>query len=246
MVTDLSVETETLDLDLDATVVVPAYNERAFIGRTLDALAGQDADVIVVAGGDDGTEAIARSHPATTHVIEDTDESGPAVARNRGARAAESAVVCFTDADTVVSQEWVTQHLRHYRDPNVVGVGGPQQPLDGSLTDDVLFTLLSDWWYRLSWPLGFVQASGNNCSYRREPFLEAGGFDESLSFVEDTDCSLRMSDRGTVVFDLNATVETSVRRQSEMGYLGLFLTYMIGYSRYALGHDPGGEYFQDR
>lgn len=231
--------------DLDATVVIPAHNEHGSIGQTLDALYGQDADVIVVAGGNDGTEAVARAHPSVNCVIEDTAENGPAAARNRGVRAAETTVVCFTDADTIVRPGWVAQHLRHYRNPNVVGVGGPLRPFDGDWTDDVLFTFLSDWWYRVSWLFGFIQASGNNCSYRREPFLDAGGFDESLSFIEDTDCSLRMNRRGTVVFDPHAMAETSVRRQAEAGYLCLFLTYVVGYSRYVLGRDPGEEYFRN-
>lgn len=236
----------TTDSGVDAAVVIPAYNERATIESTLDALYGQKANVIVVVGGDDGTKAIARAHPTTNRIIEDTTEDGPAAARNQGARAAENTVVCFTDADTIVPPEWVDRHLSNYHNPSVVGVGGPLQPLDGDWTDTVLFKLLSDWWYRVSWPLGFVQASGNNCSYRREPFLDAGGFDESMSFVEDTDCSLRMNDRGKMVYDLDTAVKTSVRRQKGDGYFPLFLTYALGYTRYAFGCDPGAEYFQSQ
>lgn len=232
------------DSSADAAVVIPAYNERATIESTLDALYGQEATVIVVVGGDDGTDGLARTHPATDRVITDTAENGPATARNQGARAAESTVVCFTDADTIVPPEWVDQHLKHYQDLSVIGVGGPLQPLDGDWTDTVLFKLLSDWWYRVSWPFGFVQASGNNCSYRRKPFLDAGGFDETMSFVEDTDCSLRMNDRGTMVYDPNTAVKTSTRRQNDDGYLPLFLTYVLGYTRYAFGYDLRKGYFQ--
>lgn len=234
------------DTSVDATVVIPAYNERATIESTLDALYGQEADVIVVVGGNDGTETVARTHPATNRVIRDAAENGPATARNQGARAAENTVVCFTDADTIVPPKWVERHRHHYHDPNVIGVGGPLQPLDGDRTDTALFKLLSDWWYRVSWPLGFVQASGNNCSYRRKQFLDAGGFDESLSFVEDTDCSLRMRDQGTMVYDPDAAVETSVRRQRTDGYLGLFLIYALGYTRYAFGCDLDRKYFQSQ
>ncbi|WP_254545320.1 glycosyltransferase [Halomarina pelagica] len=230
---------------MDAAVVVPAYNERAAVSRALDALAGQDAEVVVVVGGDDGTETVAREHAATGRVVRDEAEDGPAAARNQGARATDATVVCFTDADTVVPPGWVARHLSHYHDRRVVGVGGPLRPLDGDRTDEALFKLLSDYWYRVSWPVGFVQASGNNCSYRREDFLAAGGFDESLPFMEDTDCSLRMKARGRLVYDPHAWVRTSVRRQREEGYGGLFLRYAIGYVRYALGREPGSRYFRD-
>ncbi len=230
---------------MDAAVVVPAYNEREGIERALSALAGQDAEVVVVVGGDDGTGDVARAHPAADRVVADEREDGPAAARNQGARATDREVVCFTDADTVVGPGWVARHRAHYHDERVVGVGGPLRPLDGDRSDDLLFRVLSDWWYRVSWPVGFVQASGNNCSYRRGPFLDAGGFDESLPFMEDTDCSLRMREYGDVVYDRHAWVETSVRRQREEGYLGLFLTYALGYARYALGRDPGEGYFRE-
>ncbi|MFC6835158.1 glycosyltransferase [Halomarina ordinaria] len=230
---------------MDATVVIPAYNERRVVTRALDALAGQGATVVVVVGGDDGTDRAARAHPAADRVLVDDGEDGPAAARNRGACAADTEVVCFTDADTVVPPGWVERHLSHYRDERVVGVGGPLRPLDGDATDRLLFKLLSDYWYRVSWPVGFVQASGNNCSYRRGAFLDAGGFDESLPFMEDTDCSLRMKAYGEQVYDPHAWVRTSVRRQREEGYWGLLWRYVVGYARYATGRDPGTGYFRD-
>lgn len=228
---------------MDAAVVIPAYNERSRIGRTLDALREQPATVVVVAGGEDGTVERARDHPATDVVLEDEAEDGPAAARNQGARAAAADVVCFTDADTVVPPGWVDRHRAHYHRPEVVGVGGPLRPLDGGLSDRLMFRVLSDYWYRVSWPVGFVQASANNCSYRREPFLEAGGFDADLGFIEDTDASLRMRHVGEMVYDPLSYVHTSPRRQHDEGYLGLFTTYARGYLRYALGRDPGKGYF---
>jgi GT2 family glycosyltransferase len=229
---------------VDAAVVIPAYDEPDHIVRALNGLEGQTDELLVVAA-DDATAAAAQNHPATDRVLEGPGE-GPGTARNRGAGAVDAEVVCFTDADTVVPPGWVARHRSHYHDPSVVGVGGPLCPLDGSLRDAVLFRLFSDYWYRLTWPLGFVQASTNNCSYRREPFLRAGGFDESLSFIEDTDASLRMARRGRMVYDRHIAARTSVRRQTEEGYLGVFLTYLLGYVRYALGYDPGGsDYFRE-
>ena len=194
----------------------------------------------------DALDALLSDRPALAdRVLDDAHESGPAAARNQGARAVDADVVCFTDADTVVPDGWVARHASHYHDPEVVGVGGPLRPLDGSRRDELLFRVLSDYWYRASWPLGFVQASGNNCSYRRESFLDLGGFDESMPFMEDTDLSLRMRERGRVVYDRHAPVRTLVRRQREEGYLGLFVRYAVGYARYFAGRDPGKGYFRD-
>ena len=231
---------------MEVACVVPAYDEADTIERTLDSLVGADCEVLVVAGGTDGTAGVARTHPAVDRVLTDREESGPAAARNLGARATDAEVVCFTDADTVVAPGWVARHASHYHDPRVVCVGGPLRPLDGSRRDRLLFRLLSDWWYRCSWPVGFVQASGNNCSYRREALLDAGGFDESLPFLEDTDCSMRLARRGRAVYDRHAWVATSPRRQHRQGYLGLLGEYAAGYLRYLADRPRDSGYFRRR
>ncbi|MFP8957958.1 glycosyltransferase [Natrialbaceae archaeon A-CW3] len=163
-----------------------------------------------------------------------TRTDGPGWARNRGAERANGDVLLFTDADTVVPPTWVADHRRHYQRADVVGVGGPLDPLEAGLRHRVCFRFLSDWWYRVSWPLGFVQQPGPNCSVRRVAFERCGGFDESLAFLEDTDLSLRLrrDGDGEIVYDSGCRVETSVRRQEREGYGGLFLTYARGYLAY--------------
>lgn len=230
----------------DASVVVPAYEEADRLPDTLASLADQDAEVVVVAGGDDGTLDVASDHDAVDMAVADGLESGAGPARNQGARAANGEVLLFTDADTVVPERWVDRHVRHFDDPAVVGTGGPLRPRDGGRKHRLLFRLLSDWWYRLCWPIGFVQQSGNNAGFRRDEFLDTGGYDPEKAFIEDTELSLRMKRYGEVVYDPDCHVETSVRRHERQGYLGLFLTYVRGYIRhYLLGEELTAEYFRE-
>jgi Glycosyl transferase family 2 len=84
------------------TVVVPLHNGAAFLGETLDSLAGQTvqpAEVIVVDDGstDDGAELAAR-HSLSPRVVAQ-EQAGVAAARNRGALAARSRYVAFLDQD---------------------------------------------------------------------------------------------------------------------------------------------------
>ncbi|GAB3028241.1 glycosyltransferase family 2 protein [Natronobiforma cellulositropha] len=233
------------------SVVVPAREEADSLAPTLDSLAAQrlpdgwTLEVIVVACGDDGTLEVARDHPAADRVLEDDVRTGAGPARNQGAAVARGDVLAFTDADTVVAPWWVRAHTSHYADPQVVGVGGPLRPLEGGLVDRLLFRVLSDLWYRVSWSVGFVQQSGNNCSVRREAFEAVAGFDESLAFLEDTDLSMRLRERGRVVYEPRVPVWTSVRRQHREGYGGLFLAYAVAYCSYALvGTVPDVGYFE--
>ncbi|SDK67767.1 glycosyltransferase [Natronorubrum texcoconense] len=231
-----------------ASVVVPAREETERLERTLDSLAGQvfdgELEVVVVASGS-ATLAAAREHPVTDRVLVDERENGPATARNQGVEAATGELLLFTDADTVVPPAWVRRHRRHYATPSVVGVGGPLRPITDAIRHRLLFRLLSDWWYRLSWPVGFVQQPGCNCSVRRSAFEAVGGFDESLPFLEDTDLSLRLCEEGTVVYDRTCPVATSARRQREEGYISLFLAYFRGYLEYAIpGRSPTRAHFR--
>lgn len=229
-----------------ASVVVPAHNEANRLERCLSSLAGQDAELVVVAGGEDGTPEVAASHDAVDVVVRDENQ-GPGAARNRGVEAATGDVVLFTDADTVVPDDWVETHVRHYEDEDVVGVGGPAEPLEGGLRNRVLFKLLSDWWYRLSWPVGFVQLPTFNCSYRTATFREHGGFDESIPMLEDSELSLRLRGAGTLPYDPETRVKTSARREQDEGYVSLFATYASAYvSYFLLGREPDEDkFFED-
>lgn len=229
-----------------ASVIVPAREERR-VERTLDSLAAQDCAIayeVIVVAADEPTLDRARAHPAVDRAIVDGVGDGPGRARNLGAAAADGDLLAFTDADTVVPRAWLRRHRRHYANQAVVGVGGPLRPLEGDWRHRVAFRLLSDWWYRASWPIGFVQQPGCNCSVRRETFEAIGGFDESLSFVEDTDLSLRLKRDGLVVYDHRCPVATSARRQEREGYLPLFLAYAKGYLEYVQpGRKPTRDHF---
>ena len=90
------------------SVIIPAYNEEAYLPAALDSIQaaaahlapGVDVDVIVADNdSDDATAAVAREWAART-IHEPT--LGIAYARNSGARDAEGDVLVFIDADVIV------------------------------------------------------------------------------------------------------------------------------------------------
>jgi len=112
------------------SVVVPAYNEEDTISRCLEPLAKQNCELIIVVGGSDGTEQIARKYG---RVIRDKKNKGAGAARNMGARAARGTVVLFTDADTVVPGNWVSQYKKVFKKKGVVAAGGVVSHWEGVL-----------------------------------------------------------------------------------------------------------------
>jgi GT2 family glycosyltransferase len=96
----------------DVSVIVPARDAAATLGRTLAALGrqrfGGDFEVIVVDNGSiDGTAAVARAAPDRILVLERARGEGPAAARNAGAAVARAPILAFTDADCEPAEGWL-------------------------------------------------------------------------------------------------------------------------------------------
>jgi len=119
------------------SVIIAAKNAERTIALCLDSVSRLDYpyyEVIVVDdGSEDQTGRIAADH-AGVKVFRMNGE-GPSVARNRAVMQAHGDFVAFTDADCVVSQDWIKELLKGFVDETVAGVGGIQK----SPADEVPF-----------------------------------------------------------------------------------------------------------
>lgn len=93
------------------SVVIPAYNSEAHVGRALDSVLAQTfgADEIIVVddGSTDGTGKVVASYGERVKCIRQ-ENAGPGAARNTGIHAATGNWVAFLDAD----DEWVAEKLK--------------------------------------------------------------------------------------------------------------------------------------
>lgn len=101
----------TNDGSLAISVIVPARDAEATLGRTLTALAAQDLDrpyevIVVDAGSRDATAEVARAAPGAVHLVEGS-AAGPAAARNRGVAEAAAPALAFIDADCFPTRGWL-------------------------------------------------------------------------------------------------------------------------------------------
>ncbi|MGY5318353.1 glycosyltransferase family 2 protein [Neomicrococcus lactis] len=105
-----------LDEHVDVSVVIPAHNSAATIGRQLNALARQETsvswEVIVVSNNstDHLNEAIAgyqQKFPVPICVVEANGKRGAANARNMGGLHANGDILAFCDADDEVLEGWI-------------------------------------------------------------------------------------------------------------------------------------------
>ena len=109
------------------SVIVPAYNASATIGRTLEALSRQNCfqpfEVIVVDDGSvDTTADIVRAFATVKYVRQ--DNAGPARARNHGAKLAQGDYLAFTDSDCIPHEDWISLLLTGFNEDQVGVVAG--------------------------------------------------------------------------------------------------------------------------
>ncbi len=201
------------------TIIVPAFNEEAYVGPTLDSIqaaeaklrSASDVDVetiVVDNNSTDSTAAVARAKGATV-VLEPVQ--GIARARNTGARHADGDVLVFVDADVNMPDPLLAAIHEAMSDPACVG-GGVDVDYRPKRLSVRLYLRASRLLGRLS---GMAQGATQFC--RKNVFEQVGGYDEKAWIGEDVDFywSLKRYAKrtdGSVRFIRNPRVQPSSRR----------------------------------
>ncbi|MBI4021211.1 MAG: glycosyltransferase [Candidatus Aenigmarchaeota archaeon] len=190
------------------SVVVPVYNGEAVIGTCLRALQDQDyrgrMEIIVVDDGStDRSAAVARQYRAR---VLTQAHSGPATARNRGARSARGEIILFTDADCEPSRSWVREMLAPFDDRTVTGVQGAYRSRQPELMARFSQIEIEDRYTRMRsfTTIDFIGTYA--AAYRKSAFP---GFDETFTAAsgEDSELSFRLAAQGKkLVFAPRAVV----------------------------------------
>jgi glycosyltransferase involved in cell wall biosynthesis len=214
------------------SVVVPTRDRAVRLGRLLEALRVQTLDPasfeVVVC--DDASRdpdvgrvlhAVAAEGGQTHGVLRHHPPAGPAVARNRGWRAASGRLVAFVDDDCVPAPGWLAALLDAWGaaalpDPDLAVLQGPVDPDPAEYPHD-FGPFSTTLWVREGSPR-FETA---NIAYPRALLERLGGFDESLVIAgEDTDLGWRALEAGaTVVWAGDALVHHGVVAQGVRGRL---------------------------
>ena len=171
------------------SIIVPAFNEEAYLPSTLDSVrsavahllarARVDVEVIVVDNNSaDETAAVALERGA--RVVREPIQ-GVARARNAGARCADGDVLVFIDADVTAPPELLDEIHAAMRAPACVG---------GAVDVDYRPQHLSMRLYLRAWRIlarlmGMAQGATQFC--RRCVFEQVGGYDEKVWIGEDVD-----------------------------------------------------------
>jgi glycosyltransferase involved in cell wall biosynthesis len=213
------------------SVVVPAYNEAAYLGQALDSLLHQDYDgtyevIVVDNNSQDETAAIAAR--CGVRVVQEP-EQGVCAARQRGADCARGEIIISTDADTTQPRDWLrTIDARFAESAEVVAVAGPCRYKNPSWWAKAYPTLLFGLVAAVYALTGFVfYVSATNFAIRRAAFP---GYDLKLTQGGDElDLLRRLRRRGEVSWERQNVVTTSARRLQRGLLYNFFVTFLVYY-----------------
>jgi glycosyltransferase involved in cell wall biosynthesis len=194
---------ESGDVASSVSVVVPAYNAEAVLDRCLAAILGSTRPALEVLVIDDGstdeTPRIAVRHGVRL-LRTARARSGPATARNLGAREARGSILLFVDSDVIVRPDTLDRAARILEDdPETAAVFGSYD--DDPAEPDFLSqykNLQHHWVHQHGNPVASTFWAGCG-AVRRDVFLALDGFDATrfpAPSIEDIELGHRMIGAG--------------------------------------------------
>jgi glycosyltransferase involved in cell wall biosynthesis len=227
------------------SLVIPTYNQRPLLERLLNSVETlefkEPFEVIVVDDySRDDTEAFliswaTRPHRFQAHYVRMAKNSGPAAARNEGARQARGRIVAYTDSDCVVTPSWLKTLVAPLSEENrIVGVGGRVLSLGELNAVSRYYVFMGT----LEPPYNVNYLVTCNACFLREPLLAVGGFPEGIRIPggEDVAASILLWKQGwRFVFEKNAVVYHDFRGNLRNFYK-TWWNYGYGVSRVLHGY----------
>ena len=174
---------------MNITVIVPAFNEEAYLESTLDSIDASAsrlrsrccACVETIVVDNNSTDATAQVAANKAAKVVHEPEQGIARARNTGALHAQGDVFVFVDADVAVPETLLEAIYDAMSNPACVGGGVDVEYSPRSR----LIKLYLRSWRLLARAMGMVQGATQFC--RKDSFLRIGGYDETAWIGEDVD-----------------------------------------------------------
>ncbi|MFB6184244.1 MAG: glucosyl-dolichyl phosphate glucuronosyltransferase [Haloarculaceae archaeon] len=161
------------------------------VSEAAESVLAQTHDDVELVFVSDGDEAVFERFDADYGDREDVvvhcnDENvGLLASRNTGARLASGDVVAFVDDDAVADPAWAAELVAAYREHDAVAVGGKMTP--EWVAGKPSFLPEEFYWLVGVTHRGFADGPGevrntfgSNISFRREVFLDLGGFDTNI------------------------------------------------------------------
>jgi len=196
--------------DILISVIVPAYNEEKFISACISSLEKQDFnmsnyEVIVVDNGSaDNTAKLVEGFNVRL-VYE--PRKGISSALRRGIFEAKGKIVAITNADTIVSPDWISSIYKAFKNnPDAAVVSGRVifKPKN-------FLSYLGELFMNYIGGVILKDIMGPNFAIRKDVYYKIGGLREDINFNCETELFIRVKREGATIFLWGNPVITSSR-----------------------------------
>jgi len=218
------------------SIIVGVRDMEATVGQCIESLLKCDYEnkeiIVVDDGSKDSTSKVVSAY--SVKLIR-TPPLGISNARNVGFKESSGQIIAYTDADCLVSEDWLRKLVRHFEVGDVGLVGGRTDFEAGrdiaSLCRRVEFKLRYS-----KVPRFTFSAMGPNCAFRREVLERVGGFNPSWFHGEDAEVSYKVYELGyKIAHELEAQV-LHVPEEGLVRYLRKRLRDASAFVRVAFHH----------
>ena len=210
-------------LTMIISIIIPTYNEEDYLPNLLDSIKRQNFDgyevIVADANSTDRTLEIAESYGCIV-----VDGGLPAVGRNNGARVAKGEYLLFLDSDLELTDDYLRNVLYEFRMEHLGIAITKMKPMSDKIEDKIFHDFANYFMIGVE----NIKPHGAGCYgiiTKKSLHDECGGFDESLTFGEDTDYIERLAEKERFKVLRNAKIGVSTRRLEEEGIETLIRQY---------------------
>jgi GT2 family glycosyltransferase len=201
---------------MNISVVIPTYNEEKYLPKALESirkLTRQPDEVVIIdAESTDSTVRLAQSFGAR---VVGVPHRGIGFARQRGLEEAHGDVIAFTDADTIVPENWLTVIEAKLNAPGVSAVYGSYAVDFGWFPYVFFINHIQPAFFYFLYLIGLPLAPGQNTAFWKNKGVEAGGYPIDFQSCEDIEMIRRLKTVGKVIYTPGNCVLSSGRRGNE-------------------------------
>lgn len=205
------------------SIIIPTYNEEEFLPNLLTSIQRQNYDdmevIIADAHSVDKTVEIAESYGCKI-----VSGGLPATGRNNGAKIAKGELLLFLDADSVLTNNYISSAIEEFELHNL-GIAITQiVPLEKGFINQISHEFANYMTKKIS----SIKPHGAGCygilTYK-SLHEKVGGFDETMNFGEDTDYIERIGKISRFKVLENPRLLISTRRLEEEGLKDITMKY---------------------